>query len=144
MTEAEQTPAIDGLLHIDRSPAHQIGVISLILGLSMERYMAETGDAATQICLSAIKVTNEVQHSVEAGGAIPNDWIRRFARDVVHRADDGLCTDIIRILQGHDDMTLDHSLDVALLCMMLGRHIGIRSEDDLLLPVPSGPAPRSG
>ena len=138
MTAAEQSPAIDGLLDVDRPPAHQTGAIALILGLSTDRCMAEIGDAATQICLSAIEVTTEVQHSVDAGTAIPNDWIRRFARDVVRRADDGLCTGIIRILQGHDDMTLDHSLDVALLCMILGRHIGIRSEDDLLLLFQAG------
>ncbi len=130
LTFIEQQANVDGIIYQEDPLNQQLSIFGLLRSHAVDTRMTALGDRAVAIWRKAQGLINNVELLVRTGQPIPQSVVHSFAEVLVEEPDDVLFMDIIAALREHHSETLIHSLDMAIIALLLGRHVGIRNKSD--------------
>lgn len=126
----EKQANVDGIICDEDPLDHQLGIFGLLVNQAVESRMAALGDRAVAIWDRAKGLIDNIEILARSGQPIPQSAVHGFAEVLVEDPDDALFVDIVAALRDHHTETLIHSLDMAIITLLLGRHVGVRGKGD--------------
>lgn len=127
---AESHPIVNGLIRSAAPWEHQVNAFRLLASQIGDRRIEAFSPAAKSIWRQAKETLNSLTWIVQSGEPLPRTAVRELAMTVVEQTEEGELRDIVGLLRDHHNETVVHSLDLAIITLLLGRHIGIRGEAD--------------
>jgi putative nucleotidyltransferase with HDIG domain len=127
---AEEHSVVNGLIGTNSPPEFQINAFRLFASTAADRRIESFSPAARTIWRQTKETLNSLLTIIQSGEPLPRSVVRQLATTVVETATENDLREMVCLLRTHHNDTVVHSLDLAIVAVLLARQMGIHARTD--------------